>query len=371
MLDVDYIFKLLNLSQKEEYLLKLYVSKTVTKDEICRLLNDFDYNIEKEELPFNLLLAHLFQNNPHIEMPKDIEPRLKGVLRWFQYRNISLLSVLKQLIAELNKKDIPVLLMKGSAMKVLEPDKSRMMADVDCAVSIENFDTAIKISEQTGFKISGIYKHDIEVRKNNIQKIDIHKKIVKSDTDTRITDKKIFERAKQYNFYDSKVFIPDAEDMIFLLLANGYENIIYSQSFYKNVTWLLDTVYILKNNTNIDWNLVVANADETGTLAQIKIMLEMINRFFPDTVPNNIISSITISKQENKFFQSYTKKHLFFNKAQQLKEQVRRMVKGNEKFDFFLTTKLTLQFFYLKIIQKTPIIKSLFFDRAANRMFKI
>lgn len=372
MLDINFFVRYLNISEKQEYLLKLYTSKeNVTKDEIYHLLYDFDYDIEKETLNFNFLLAQLFQNNPHIEIPKDIEPRLKGVIRWFQYRNISLLSCLKQLIGELNKKNIPVLLIKGAAMRILEPNKSRMMADVDCAVGIDDLNETIKISRKLGFKLNKAYKHATEVRKSDIQKIDIHNKIVKSDTDTEKTDKKIFERAKQFDFYDSKVLIPNTEDMIFLLLTNGYENILYSQPFYKNISWLLDVVYIFKNNKNIDWNLVVTNAKETNTLAQVKIMFELLNHFMPNIVPDNIISSIHISEAENKVFNAYTKKHLFFNKAQQLKEQVRDMVKGNEKFDFFLTLKLTSRFLYLKIIQKTPVINSLFFDKVANRIFKI
>lgn len=371
MLDVDFFARFLNLSPKEKILLNLYIKKVVTKEEIDHLLYDFDYNIEKENLNFNFLLSLLFQNNPHIEIPKNIEPRLKGVLRWFQYRNISLLSGLKLLIVELNKQNIPVLLIKGAAMKILEPDKARMMADVDCAVGVDNLNKTVKISKELGFKINESYKHATEVRKSDILKIDIHNKIVKSDTDTTITDKKIFERAKEYDFYGSKVLIPNTEDMIFLLLTNGYENILYSQPFYKNISWLLDVVYILKNNRNIDWNFVVVDAKETDTLAQVKIMFELINYFLPNTVPDNIISSIQISGQENKFFHAYTKKHLFFSKAQQLKEQVRDMVKGNEKFNFFLALKLTSRFFYLKIIQKTPVINSLFFDKVANRIFEI
>ena len=163
MLDINFFVRYLNISEKQEYLLKLYTSKeNVTKDEIYHLLYDFDYDIEKETLNFNFLLAHLFQNNPHIEIPKDIEPRLKGVIRWFQYRNISLLSCLKQLIGELNKKNIPVLLIKGAAMRILEPNKSRMMADVDCAVGIDDLNETIKISRKLGFKLNKAYKHDRE-----------------------------------------------------------------------------------------------------------------------------------------------------------------------------------------------------------------
>ena len=371
MLDVKCLVGLLNLSQKEEYLLKLYVSKNVKKNEVYNLLYGFDYNIEKETLFFNFLLAHLFQNNPDIKIPKDIEPRLKGVLRWFQYRNVLLLSGLKQLVVGLNDNDIPLLFMKGCAMKILEPDKSRMMFDVDCAVDIDKFDKAIKISEKLGFKINAIYRNATEIKKRDIQKIDIHKQITKGEVDTKNTDKKIFERALKFSFYGSKVLIPKAEDMIFLLLTNGYDNIIYFQPFYKNVSWLFDVVYILRSNNNIDWNIIVTDAKETGTLAQLKIMFELINHFLPNTIPNTIISSINVSKQEYDINVAYTKNHLFFGKAQHLREQLINMVKGNENFNFFLALKLICQFLYLKIIQRIPIINYFFFNIVANRMFKI
>ena len=48
MLDVNFFIKFLNLSLKEELLLKLYIKKIVTKEEVYHLLYDFDYNIEKE-----------------------------------------------------------------------------------------------------------------------------------------------------------------------------------------------------------------------------------------------------------------------------------------------------------------------------------
>ncbi len=367
MFDVDYLVKILDLSKKEEYLLKLYISETVTKDEVYYLFNNLDYNIEKETLSFNFLLANLFQNNPHIEIPKDIEPRLKGVLKWFRYRNILLMSGLKQLTVALNNNDIPVLFIKGAAMRILEPNRLRIMADVDCTVDADNFNKTIKVSESLGFNVNAVCDYATEIKRDSIQKIDIHKNFIKNYKNTGKTGKKIFERAKQLDFYNSKIFIPNNEDMIFLLLINGYENIICSQDFYRTVSWLLDIIYIVKNNREINWQLVVFNAEETETLAQIKIMFEMVNYFLPDTIPGNIISSINVSKQDNKNFLAYTKKLLFCCKTQHLKEQVRDYIKGNKNFDFFRVTKLTIKFFYLKIIQKTPII----FDKVANRMFGI
>ena len=158
--------KLLNLSQKEKILLDLYIKKSVTKEETDHLLYDFDYDIEKEKLTFNFLLAQLFQNNPQIEIPKDIKPRLEGVLRLFQYYNVPLLLGLKQLSKKLNENDIPVLLVKGAAMRILEPNKARMMYDADCAVPKEKFDKAVEISKSLGFKINGIYTNAFAIIKD-------------------------------------------------------------------------------------------------------------------------------------------------------------------------------------------------------------
>ncbi len=367
MLDVNFFVKFLSLSPKEELLLNLYIKKTVTKEDVYHLLYDFDYNIEKENLTFNFLLAHIFQNNPDIEIPKDLEPRLKGVLRLFQYYNVPLLLGLKQLTQELNKQKIPVMLAKGAAMRILEPDKARMMYDVDCAIPEEKFDEAIEISQKLGFKVVAKYWNAAEIIKNDKQIIDVHHTLVKSDINSEKTYKQLFERAKQYDFYGTKVLIADTEDMIFLLLNNGFDNIIYSQPFCKNVSWLLDCLYIIEKNKNINWNLILENAKQTGTITQTKIMLELLNHFVPNSVPDNVISSINVSEQEYKNFNFYTKKHLFFSRAQQLKKQI----KSKKSSEIFHIIKLSSQFLYLKIIQKVPIINTLFFDKVANRIFKI
>lgn len=367
MLDVNFFIKFLNLSLKEELLLKLYIKKIVTKEEVYHLLYDFDYNIEKEKLTFNFLLAHIFQNNPNIEIPKDIEPRLKGVLRLFQYYNVPLLLGLKQLTQELNKQNIPVMLAKGAAMRILEPDKARMMYDVDCAVPKDKFNKVMEISKNIGFEEQGSCWNGTAIKRKEKQIIDVHHSIVKSDVNSDEVYTKIFERAKQYDFYGTKVLIADTEDMIFLLLNNGFDNIIYSQPFSKNVSWLLDCLYIINNNKNINWNRILDNAEQTGTLSQIKIMFKLFNHFAPDSVPENILSSINISEQEYKSFNSYTKKHLFFSRAQQLKAKM----KTTKMSEFFTVIKLMSEFIYLKIIQKVPIINTLFFDKVADRIFKI
>ena len=364
MLDVNFFAKFLNLSQKEDILLKLYIKNKVTKEEVYHLLYDFDYNIEKEKLTFNFLLAHVFQNNPQIPVPQDIKPRLEGVLRLFQYNNVPLLLGLKQFALELNKNNIPVMLVKGAAMRILEANKARMMYDVDCAVPKENFEQAVEISKKLGFKIYGTFENAVAIVREPKQQIDLHHSIVKTHKDSDKIYKQIFEGSKQYNFYGLPVLIPNTEDFLFLLLNNGFDNIIYSQPFYKNVSWLLDGLYIIKNNKNINWNVILKKAKQTETLAQIKVMIELFQLLAPNVISKDVLSSIKISKQEEKEFGFYTRTHLFFSRARQLKAEMK-----NKKM--LSNIKLFVQFLYLKIIQKVPIINTLFFDKVADRMFKI
>ena len=78
-----------------------------------------------------------------------------------------------------------------------------------------------------------------------------------------------------------------------------------------------------------------------------------------------MISSINISKNEQRNFNFYTKTHLFFSKTQQLKEEIKKSK------SFLNKIKLLSQFLYLKVIQKIPITNTLFFDKTANRIFEI
>ena len=329
MANVDFFPKFLNLLPKEEFLLKLYVKEAVTDKEVYHLLYDFNYDIEKEDIEFNFLLADLLKNNPNIEIPKNIKPRLNGIINFFQYKNVQLLSCLKQLALELNIKNIPIMLADISTMRVLDKNKIRMMFDIDCAVPKENFNETIKIIKNLGFQIKRKYFKGIEITKEKNKTINVYNAIVKNDNNWDELYKQIFKRAKQYSFYGTNVFIANNEDIIFLLFNNGFWNII-------------------KSNTNINWDIIIENAKKTKTLSQLKIMLELFDCFLPNIIPNEIISSIKVLKNEEKKINLDIKINSLYAKILQLKKEY----KCQKVRKFFILTILVIKVISLKIIQK-------------------
>lgn len=363
MFDVKFFIKLINLSLKEDLLLKLYISKVLEKESLYRLLYNFDYDIEKETLSFNFLLADLFRKNPHIDIPKDIKPRLMGIMSFFQYYNANLLLGLKKLVSELDKYNIYIMLVENSAMRLLDSGKEKMMFEIECVALKEDFFKVIEISKKIGFEVVEQYADGSVVIKQNKQVIIIH------NTSNKIKNglyEESFENAKKCNFHGSTVLIPNTEDFILLLLNNGFDNIIYSKPFYKNVSWLLYCIYFIKNNIYINWNVIIQTAKKMGILAKLKIMLELFDCFLPNTIPNNLIVSMVISNEEQKSFNLYTRNQFLSSKTNQLKEEIR----SKKISDFFYVIKLLIRFIYLKTVQKIPMLDKLLLNKSMDWILK-
>jgi hypothetical protein len=353
MLDINYFKKRIGITDGDKLLLKLtFVSKADEKD-ILELLSGYD--IENAPLGFNLLLANLLNIHSNIKISEDDMPRIKGVVRYFQYQNTALLAAFNQIVRELNAKNIPVLLIKGISMKYLYPDMPRYMADVDFAVSFKNFKKALNIALRNGFKISVRAKHSVDLY-NGVRRLDLHRFIVKTDINTRNTDNKIFERAVAVKAFGVNVLIPKAEDMFFLTLQNAFDNIIYNKPYPMKILWIFDCLRILESvknkNENINWDIIIHNASQTGLSYATKLMLEVFDSIVPSKIPDGVISKIKTDDNQKAAFEEYVRLHIVMKRSCDIKAAVKTILfsKNNKYADIKRAVELTLEFFYIKFV---------------------
>ena len=117
-------------------------STYVSPDEKIAFSKDLD--IEKEPMEFNLMLAHLCHRHGVQGIPSAIIPRIRGVARFYLFKNAALFSSFCRLQHILNQAGIPLLLLKGAAIKAIyDPDASRCLADIDFAVPRERLKDTI------------------------------------------------------------------------------------------------------------------------------------------------------------------------------------------------------------------------------------
>jgi len=101
------------------------------------------------------MLAHLCSRHGYENIPGALVPRIRGVARFYLFKNATLFSSFKRLNEVLNQTSIRLLLLKGAAIKAhYDPNSSRCLVDIDFAVPRKHVDDVVKIAENQGFHIT-------------------------------------------------------------------------------------------------------------------------------------------------------------------------------------------------------------------------
>jgi hypothetical protein len=369
MISASYFIENTNLNAKERLLLQLSLAPVISQKDIDQLLAGYD--IDAEPIHFNLMLAHLAKQHHHLNFPQEIMPRLDGVLRYFLYKNASLGAAFKEIAGELRKHDIPLLLMKGIAMKHLRPGFIRPMFDVDFAVPDDRMEEAVQLALQSGYqtRYSRNSPHSVDLDKGKNISIDIHRFLIKSKLDnTGNTDRAIWSRATKIQAFGGEVFMPIAEDQLFLSFTNAYHNITHLHEFHGNFMWLFDCSHILQENQNFDWNIVLDNAGKVGLTYQTKIMLELLRHFLPDLRLQISPAEINLESRMEKVAAEKLKWDILHNKIAKVRHYRERLhlLQSSNWADLVFWTKIRAQYRFFRTVQKNSMANYLLLNLVAK-----
>ncbi|GHV57725.1 hypothetical protein FACS1894182_07360 [Bacteroidia bacterium] len=281
---------------KDILLLRLLFSESITQNDISELLEGYD--IDSASIEFNTLLAYLMQEHSEIQLPEELIPRLKGVVRFLLYKNATLLQGFTEVGKNLNTKNIPLLLIKGAAMRFLDMNKPRLMWDVDFVVNEENYDETIRCAVKAGFEIKWSWPHSSDLIKGAAA-LDIHRLYMHQHGPAAFASeniKRIFVQARKETFCGVEVLIPHSEDLMLVALTNLYHNLVVDRN--ENVTRYYCFYDILKMiiRQQLNWDMIIDTALQMKVLYQVRIILEFINELWPSVVPAELLDKIKTYK---------------------------------------------------------------------------
>lgn len=293
---VDYIKKTLLIYERDNKLLHSLFEENLSQNQFLTFFENVDFFKERQDYIY--LLAYLGEKYKYKDVDLYKATRLKRLARLRQYHNLSLLYHFKKLATELNKNNIPILLLKGAAIKFSYPEASfRNMDDIDLAVPPELFESAIKIAQEIGFKKSFIAEHSIDFKYDDFG-IDIHKRIFRSNYSHPHNEKAMFERAKKCDIFGISIYLPSEIDLALILISNVYYNLIDLPCNTRIIQWLYDFAYILKKTPHFDWDLFIESAYNVELSRQTIIMLDIFNDYFPELLPDQIFSKLQFQEHD-------------------------------------------------------------------------
>ncbi|MDR1744117.1 MAG: hypothetical protein LBR48_09950 [Dysgonamonadaceae bacterium] len=242
--------------------LRLSLCDAVTDRDASALLAD--YRIDDEDILCTWAVAQIFKSNPQIHLPAEIQPRLVGVLRFFQYKNAEILNKFRDAGESLNEKNVAFMPVNGLLLKCLNPNVVQYLWNVELMT-----DTA-----QPADRLCYIPVSDVE--------------------------RKILYRSRKTKIFDIDTRIPDDTDALLLSLTGCWNKILNFNTLHcRDLSFFYNTLQWIRGK-EIHWQQTFNEAVKLGVVHQIRFVLEMLNDLFPGLLPENTIASIPSNPSEDK-----------------------------------------------------------------------
>ncbi len=342
------------LNEKDLKFIDLIFSQNPTQEELDNFLKTYD--IEKAGSNKALMLSYFMKLHPELKFNSYNTPRLKGLLNYFRFQNLNLMTYFSKIGKVLNQNNIPVLIMKGLAMKYLRPELSRSMGDTDILVPEKDYLKCIKLARKMGYRLE-IYLHSVDLHEPDSEAgiMDIHRFIYMYSLRERKLNKYLFERAKEATLGGVKILVPCYEDLLFILLANLSVNLRNNTSKASVLFSLFDAKFLIENK-NFDWNIVIENAKLTKTLTQIAFAINFINFIVPNLIPNKIMTDKLFNKSVNNYCFLIVYNNRFLPAMQKLLRPVKisSMFKSFDSFKYYIKLKPSYAIMKTKFVSQSP-----------------
>jgi hypothetical protein len=234
-----------------------------------------------------LMLSYLMHERPELRFPEYAAPRLRGLIRFFRFANLKTLAHFSKTGKAFNEAGIPVLLFKGAAMKVLRPELSRPMGDVDVLVPRERLGEAVRICEGLGYlRCREESRHGVDFHTETESAVDVHHSIFDPPGDARKLHGGLFARSAPRRAFGVDFLLPRHEDLCFLVMTNFTKNLREHTTLGGLYYALCDCRFLQRDKKDFDWSLVRKNAADSGRELEVRFAAEFMNAIVPGAVPD-------------------------------------------------------------------------------------
>ena len=248
------------------------------------------WDIEKAPIFSVMLLAYATARREELVLPPSVGPRLKGVLQFCRFQNLKKEAHFNKVAKALEQAGIPVLILKGGAMKVYRPDFPRWMNDIDFMVPAADYARAVCIAKDLGYGEPMETDHSIDLRIPGSGEglLDIHKQLELCTGKDEALNEPLFRRARAQKLFSADGFLPCPEDMVFIALVNLYKNLERRQTPESSVTSFFDIRFLVDATPSFQWDIVRENARLTGTVFQLALASRIVSGFLENVIPEDI-----------------------------------------------------------------------------------
>lgn len=248
-------------------------------------------------------------------IPADVVRKFRGKYLANAYRNTVLFHQLTELVARLNNKDIPVILLKGAHLAefVYKDIALRPMSDLDILVKEENLSETIQIAFSAGYqffcdknpekeKTNKNYDYGIMSDFNHFQALihpatkcmlEIHCFIASGESPFEIPASELWQTAQSATLNENAVFLLSPEDLIIHLCKHAA----YDHLFDFGLGALYDISITIKHyGKDINWNEIRRRSSQWRTSQCLLLALYFTKKWLGASIPDGIFENFRIDK---------------------------------------------------------------------------
>jgi len=292
----------------DQALLNLAFDKELTQNALNEFLQKFD--IECFGSDKALLLSYVMKMHPQLKFDAYTGPRLEGLLRYFRFKNLELISHYTKIGKALNAAGIKPMILKGGAMKYLRPELSRAMGDIDILLQTQKeYKHALKIVKELGYDYEDEgHSVDLHLPGSDAGIVDIHQYIELGIHYNHQFLQRLFKRASLKTIWGVETWLPCTEDMLFIGITNLVKNLNASTSIQGILYTLFDFEFLKKFKPNFNWQMVLDNIRATHSEQHMYTAMKFANKIVPNILPQ----LLTEDKHFEKYIHNICNENIFY-----------------------------------------------------------
>jgi hypothetical protein len=267
------------------------------------------------------LIPALYKRMIRISDDFTSKNRMKGIYRYFVYRNNLILHRTKEVLLALNANKIPYIVLKGGALlaSYYEDKGIRPMNDLDILVDEPFIHETIKLLDHIGWKpmdkesvnVNHQAGHAITFINHDGIELDLHWHVIYQCCWDG-ADSAYWENTEKASLVEMDIHILNPTMQLFHTCAHGVR-----WNEMSAIRWIVDAMTIIeKRRKDIDWQLFLRETKNNKLTPTIKKAVGILHDDFGADIPNSLIDAlnqIPTSLTEQKLHEvlSGTSKHRY------------------------------------------------------------
>lgn len=253
----------------------------IVNDRKCKNINiNFDSNLD-----YILYISYNASKNGYAGYNDEQIINFKNILRTYNFQKLSKIHYMSIVLKCLNENGIQPLLIKGvSLLSYYAKNIPRMMNDMDIYINPKQFDAAVSLILNLGFKFEGDNGFHVAVSSKELD-IDIHRYIYKNHGDA---DSQIYDRLISVKFLGCDTFVLSREDMLLHQFINRGRDISTSEHLNRHLKWIIDCHYII-GDKKFNIKKLLTEAEKINNLYYARITILKYVELFPNSFDDKIV----------------------------------------------------------------------------------